>query len=765
MADRLKLKPNEFMDQRMINELNQEGFTDYMIYSFLESAREFKTTISSRLPGKVGLDLIETGYDLKGYQIKAKSCNWGPMAGFICKLPPFNKYGSDKIDYNAYNIFYYLDCLDKFSGQKVQLVAIEASLTEAKTYLSDLKATDIDSTNKIVISGEQLTKNFTEDSSYQVAGETFKKQVYGILNNEQKLEEKKEALKQILNKAFNQNLYAIIKAYRTTEQESGKWSGENTIDPSTPTPFIHLKRVFDPNGSRVADKVKVMQGVDPESVIHKHIDKIGSVVYGRAGNVTDETIAFNITNSTVVMEFLLVQQNTTDLWAMYHGEIFYKSGSEEFKAYAPGISALSESTLNLFPKTIGKYPIVAVTARVTSEMAERNRAHLKNIVQFASTPAAINDVEGLRSDTPFSTTNHSFYPIQGFVNSHPPYKFTHPEYFKNAVSGDYDTFAYWPASTVSAFELTRLSEKMLDQSLKLYPDAHSCFGIEFIPGFDELNPSSSSPLLKESAEVGNVNGIGNLVAGALNSLSSSLLKQYFKLPALNKAFHSDEGGRPGIMEIEFPIAVFFPEPVSTTALNNLYVRGTLPKIPVFTGRARVKVDGGLLKTPEEFLGLMLDLRNQTGKIKMYQVLVQSEWITHLCYISLPERMRTSFTNKTDAFKDFFDSLKLHDSSGELFVDDALGTNAAKQLKNINEKLTEFKKIEANHALIYPVATNFNQPDFESALQSLLNLKGNNMAFIFTRKQFLILAFQSNRAAQKKMLETMGIIYNVTATLA
>ncbi len=35
-------------------------------------------------------------YASKGFHVKSKSCNWGPMAGFVLSDPRFTKTGSER---------------------------------------------------------------------------------------------------------------------------------------------------------------------------------------------------------------------------------------------------------------------------------------------------------------------------------------------------------------------------------------------------------------------------------------------------------------------------------------------------------------------------------------------------------------------------------------------------------------------------------------------------------------------------------------------
>lgn len=58
---------------------------------FQEVANQSKCMISSRAVGKYATGLILESYASKGFHNKAKSCNWGPMAGFVLADPRFTK--------------------------------------------------------------------------------------------------------------------------------------------------------------------------------------------------------------------------------------------------------------------------------------------------------------------------------------------------------------------------------------------------------------------------------------------------------------------------------------------------------------------------------------------------------------------------------------------------------------------------------------------------------------------------------------------------
>jgi len=62
--------------------------------AFLSVARETNTAIASRSVGVYATQLIREGYATKGYHVKAKSCDWGPMAGFVLADPALGKKGT-----------------------------------------------------------------------------------------------------------------------------------------------------------------------------------------------------------------------------------------------------------------------------------------------------------------------------------------------------------------------------------------------------------------------------------------------------------------------------------------------------------------------------------------------------------------------------------------------------------------------------------------------------------------------------------------------
>lgn len=67
---------------------------------FRQVAQAQQCVILSRAVGPTCRQLLEQGYDSKGFRIHGKSCDWGPMAGFVLRDPRLNKAGTGKEAYN-----------------------------------------------------------------------------------------------------------------------------------------------------------------------------------------------------------------------------------------------------------------------------------------------------------------------------------------------------------------------------------------------------------------------------------------------------------------------------------------------------------------------------------------------------------------------------------------------------------------------------------------------------------------------------------------
>jgi hypothetical protein len=104
---------------------NRTGIPALHAEGFQEVADATQNVISSRAVGIYATGLILESYASKGFHNKAKSCNWGPMAGFVLDDPRFTKVGGAE------------------EGRKEQasalLHAIEEHAVEVPLYISDLR--------------------------------------------------------------------------------------------------------------------------------------------------------------------------------------------------------------------------------------------------------------------------------------------------------------------------------------------------------------------------------------------------------------------------------------------------------------------------------------------------------------------------------------------------------------------------------------------------------------------------------------------------
>jgi hypothetical protein len=93
--------------------------------AFQEVADQKNCMISSRAVGRYATGPILEGYASKGFHNKAKSCNWGPMAGFVLNDPRFTKVGGTEAGQ---------------TGQKKALEkAVEEGATAVPLFISDAR--------------------------------------------------------------------------------------------------------------------------------------------------------------------------------------------------------------------------------------------------------------------------------------------------------------------------------------------------------------------------------------------------------------------------------------------------------------------------------------------------------------------------------------------------------------------------------------------------------------------------------------------------
>lgn len=79
------------------------GFVPRHADAVVDVAKRLNTAILFREPGLAAQSLIADSYAMKGFRIDTKSCNWGPMRGFVCVDPRLSKANADGGSYAAKN--------------------------------------------------------------------------------------------------------------------------------------------------------------------------------------------------------------------------------------------------------------------------------------------------------------------------------------------------------------------------------------------------------------------------------------------------------------------------------------------------------------------------------------------------------------------------------------------------------------------------------------------------------------------------------------
>ncbi|MEI6158426.1 MAG: anthrax toxin-like adenylyl cyclase domain-containing protein [Roseococcus sp.] len=71
-------------------------------FAFQSVAASQHCVIISRAVGATCRQLLAQGYDTKGFRIHGKSCDWGPMAGFVMRDPRLSEAGAGGAVYNSH---------------------------------------------------------------------------------------------------------------------------------------------------------------------------------------------------------------------------------------------------------------------------------------------------------------------------------------------------------------------------------------------------------------------------------------------------------------------------------------------------------------------------------------------------------------------------------------------------------------------------------------------------------------------------------------
>lgn len=436
-------------------QLRAQGFPTAVTDAFLRTANQLDAVVMSRAPGAATEQLIAEGQDLKGFFIKAKSCNWGPMAGFVCQLPAFNKNGADGIRFN------YGENLDYVNGNPAH------NHTEGYFY----------------------TQNPTDNGS----SADPKRSPWVPL---------------VISDARQQALFA---------------------------------------GGYLDTNLSVDNAGDPETIVGLAYDS----------------------GKTVAVQYLMIKNDGPPVtWSVYHGNVYYKSQST-WQSFLDYLYLATPDTAPVAPDPqLMPIGTPAVGMAIPGTYSVRTGQWFKTVFDGAVMPADMAK---------------AWYPINGIQNPSPvTYAGQNPavpvESPSNAIVGDYDLFGVWP----------KLADESILPELVRYTET----SINVAPPVPEtlFEPQSSKPLTVRSAittnilvecvpddselaqhlSLGNISSLIAHAAGALNSFFAYLPMLNGASPPQgtwswrnvketpNRAFHSDDGGRPGIWNVEMPVAVFLP---------------------------------------------------------------------------------------------------------------------------------------------------------------------------------------------------------------
>jgi hypothetical protein len=82
---------------------DETGFVPRPAIACWGVARRMNCVILFRAPGKAARGLIVDSFAMKGFRIDTKSCDWGPMCGFVCADPRLSKRKDDGTSYAEKN--------------------------------------------------------------------------------------------------------------------------------------------------------------------------------------------------------------------------------------------------------------------------------------------------------------------------------------------------------------------------------------------------------------------------------------------------------------------------------------------------------------------------------------------------------------------------------------------------------------------------------------------------------------------------------------
>ena len=124
---------------------------------FQSVANETQCIISCRSVGKYATQLLIESYATKGFHIKAKTCDWGPMAGFVLTDPTFSKRGISD---------------EAVSTQAADLgKAFDRGATKTPLYVTDLRLWEL--SNRLGCLMTQVRWEKPDERTYTAGGKKF----------------------------------------------------------------------------------------------------------------------------------------------------------------------------------------------------------------------------------------------------------------------------------------------------------------------------------------------------------------------------------------------------------------------------------------------------------------------------------------------------------------------------------------------------------------------------------------------------------------
>jgi len=123
------------------------GFPKKHGHAFQEIANESDRIIISRCAQEIGIGLLEENYASKGFGIKAKSCDWGPFAGFAMGHFQFSKFETGDERYKKQINFFQESTHTGFKNDNLHIEMAKPETLRLTTnrlkYLASLKKIDL----------------------------------------------------------------------------------------------------------------------------------------------------------------------------------------------------------------------------------------------------------------------------------------------------------------------------------------------------------------------------------------------------------------------------------------------------------------------------------------------------------------------------------------------------------------------------------------------------------------------------------------------